>query len=172
MAKRYELTTTRWARIARLLPGEAGNLPNGRRATTDRSSTGRAGSCARARTGAICRSDTARGRAPASASPAGPRRAPGSGPSRRRSAIPAMSISCSTPPRSTPTVGGDRKRRNRSQAPGCSRGGLTTEACMLADSFGRPLRFPLTPDRTGDVTHDARSSRRPPNRPHHRRCRS
>ncbi len=43
-----------------------------------------------------------------------------------------------------PPAGGDRKRGDRNQALGRSRGGLTTKIHMLADTLGRPLRFILT----------------------------
>ena len=43
-----------------------------------------------------------------------------------------------------------RKRGDRTQALGRSRGGLTTKIHMLADALGRPLRFMLTPGQAHD----------------------
>ncbi|NTS66880.1 IS5 family transposase [Sphingomonas sp. HHU CXW] len=39
----------------------------------------------------------------------------------------------------------------RNQALGRSRGGLTTKVHMLADTFGRPLRFRITPGQASDI---------------------
>jgi len=40
----------------------------------------------------------------------------------------------------------------RDQAPGRSRGGLTTRIHMLADALGRPLRFIITAGQVGEIT--------------------
>ncbi len=40
----------------------------------------------------------------------------------------------------------------KGQALGRSRGGLTTKIHMLADTFGRPLRFCITPGQVHDIT--------------------
>ncbi|WP_419723067.1 IS5 family transposase [Sphingomonas panni] len=45
----------------------------------------------------------------------------------------------------TPEKGG------KDQALGRSRGGLTTKVHMLADTFGRPLRFRITPGQASDI---------------------
>ena len=50
--------------------------------------------------------------------------------------------------RSRPSAGCKRKRGSRNQAPGRSRGGLTTRIHTL----GRPLRFMITAGQAGDVT--------------------
>ncbi len=39
----------------------------------------------------------------------------------------------------------------KDQALGRSRGGLTTKVHMLADTFGRPLRFRITPGQASDI---------------------
>uniref|UniRef100_UPI0038D004DB IS5 family transposase n=1 Tax=Gluconobacter thailandicus TaxID=257438 RepID=UPI0038D004DB len=44
------------------------------------------------------------------------------------------------------------KRGAKDQALGRSRGGLTTKIHMLADTFGRPLRFRVTPGQASDIT--------------------
>jgi transposase len=49
-----------------------------------------------------------------------------------------------------PPTGCDRKRGDRNQALGRSRGGLTTKIHVVADAQGRPLRFLLT----GGEAHD------------------
>ncbi|MFN3676988.1 MAG: IS5 family transposase [Sphingomonas pseudosanguinis] len=43
------------------------------------------------------------------------------------------------------------KGGGKDQALGRSRGGLTTKVHMLADTFGRPLRFRITPGQAGDI---------------------
>ncbi|MCT8004040.1 IS5 family transposase [Sphingomonas sanguinis] len=45
----------------------------------------------------------------------------------------------------------NRKRGAKDQALGRSRGGLTTKVHMLADTFGRPLRFRITPGQASDI---------------------
>ncbi len=47
--------------------------------------------------------------------------------------------------------GGERERGVKDQALGRSRGGLTTRVHMLADTFGRPLRFRITPGQASDI---------------------
>jgi transposase len=43
------------------------------------------------------------------------------------------------------------KGGGKDQALGRSRGGLTTKVHMLADTFGRPLRFRITPGQASDI---------------------
>ncbi|WP_394652853.1 IS5 family transposase [uncultured Sphingomonas sp.] len=51
--------------------------------------------------------------------------------------------------------GGERERGVKDQALGRSRGGLTTKVHMLADTFGRPLRFRITPGQASDIASAA-----------------
>jgi transposase len=44
------------------------------------------------------------------------------------------------------------EKGGKDQALGRSRGGLTTKIHMLADTFGRPLRFRITPGQASDIT--------------------
>ncbi len=55
------------------------------------------------------------------------------------------------PARPRPPTGSDRKRGACDQALGRSRGGLTTKIHMLAEEFGRPLRFLLTPSQVHNI---------------------
>ncbi|WP_281408265.1 MULTISPECIES: IS5 family transposase [unclassified Mesorhizobium] len=54
-------------------------------------------------------------------------------------------------PGSCPPAGSERKRGDENQALGRSQGGLTTKIHMLADAFGRPLRFMLTGGQVHDI---------------------
>jgi len=54
--------------------------------------------------------------------------------------------------RPRPPAGSDWKGGASDQALGRSRGGLTTKIHMLADTFGRPLRFIITAGQASDIT--------------------
>ena len=49
------------------------------------------------------------------------------------------------------STGGHRKRGDRNQALGRSRGGLTTKVRIACDTLGRPLRAILSPGQAGDA---------------------